>query len=267
MPPKVLYVNDVDMSQFGLWINQPDGWSDAPRSEADVETVPGVAGGFSLFDERVVSTRELTLTGILSANSQAEAQTMWDAAKKVFMAPQLEVRFGSVPTAIALLDEFRVAECRYTSMDWLRVPGLTSGAPIRITLAMDNPYLLGIQTDVYHIGLTEQVPLKLGTAPSSVSLRLVGNGSERPTVYYRDAQGTIRGWIAYNATLPDDEWIEVDEWGISYWHEYGQEDRSADIYLEGHLFVADPLDGDGTVGPTLQAVNCRVAAYVRKACL
>jgi hypothetical protein len=258
-----LYVNDVDMEAlYGLWINAPEGWGDAPESRDSPVAVPGQAGGIIAVDEAAVATRTLSFTGQIIAPSGALMRSRWEAVKLLLGGPLIEIRTDAWPDRVAL--------CRTQRIAWTRPPaGIEDAGSFRLDLLMPNPYFQARQFEVHAMSFDRPRPLALGSAPSPVGLNLYGTGGINPYVLYFDAQGIQRGKIGFEMTLALGEWIEVDgASGIALLHTgSGLVVTSATRYLmtDTRFFVADPSDGDATAGPMVQCFNCSGAAYVRKA--
>jgi len=60
MPPTVLYLNDVNLADLGLWVAQPPGgWLSAPSVSDRPISVPGHAGGLLTMTETVIGSRTI----------------------------------------------------------------------------------------------------------------------------------------------------------------------------------------------------------------
>jgi phage-related protein len=263
MPPSILYVNDVDMSEYGLWVNTPDGWFDAPRMQDTVQAVSGLAGGVLSPSDVQVSPRELTFEAMLIADSHTEAHALWDQVKQRLAVGELEIRFEKQPD--------RVAKARYQAMSWIRLPGMDMGASLRLSFLMPNPYFHARAPDIYTLTSGQTTSLSLGTAPSFVDLYLSGTGQSEPTASYYDAQGNLRGLLTFDlgVALTIGQWIYVDgQTRIMLQHtdNYTVHTNVATFLKEPYnFFVADPNDGDDAVGPYIGALNCNLVAHVWKA--
>jgi len=267
MPPAVMSVNGVDLSTFGLWVEQPVGWEDAPEQRDVIVTVPGRAGG--LLEPRAASIgpRPLEVSGSLIGTSAVDARTKWDAAKKHLRSPILEIEFATRPD--------RVGYGRLNRAPWSNVGAVTEGARFQLSFTLPNPYLQAKTVEVYTAAHGQRVPITLGTAASDVRLQLVGIGALLPQVAYLDTQGLVAGAFAFDLLsnldvsipLGTTEWIEVDTGSMEMaWHKADGTVVNAARYLllTSTLFALDPNDGDATQGPVLVPSNCSMVALTRK---
>jgi hypothetical protein len=267
MPPPKMYVNDVDMSVFSLWVFEPEGIEDAPRQSDEELHIPGRAGSLVVPGEASIDTREFTVEGVLIADTPQEARSFWDKAKQLLTGAVLEVWFNWRPD--------RVAYARYQTIQWIKVPGIAKGANFRMTFQMANPFWLSKDFDVYTIPAGTTTPIEMGTAATDIELIITGNNAT-PVVRYRDAQGIIRGELTFDGILAPGQWIEYNSDGYQLARRHfptgvGSALSIADIApltetLTGELLgIAEAHDGNAAQGPTLQALNCDVMALIRKA--
>jgi hypothetical protein len=269
MPPQVLFLNDFDMSQYGMWCDLPQGWGDGLSVNDNLVTVPGHAGGLLLSHEATVAPRRVTVTGIIQS-TEGNLRTLWDQVKRILASPILEMRFEAWPDRIAL--------ARYQSGELRMTPGLAPnlGAEFALQFLLPSPYLLSRGLDAFTAVDGNSVTLSLGTAPSPLRLIMVGLGDPLPTVTYTDAQGVERGWLQFDLSLFEDtdvalafgDWIEVDgETRLMTWHKANNTMENAAPYMvaESDIFDVDPQDGDAAQGPSLACSACDLTAYLRKA--
>ena len=269
---KRLYLNDIDMSLYGMLARLPLGWGDAPAVDDAVSPLPGSAGGLLLTHEGSIGPREVAVEGILHS-PEGNLRARWDEVKRILASPVLEIRFEDWPDRMGL--------GRYQGGELRPLSGLTPdyGAGFTLRFRLPNPYLLARSVDIYAASAGQRVELVLGTAPSHVDLALIGLGvSSAPSVQYRDARGEVRGVIAFDVTMALAEWIEVDgqTWTMTRHRTTGQAENAASLLvgatggsarLATSLFVADPQDGDEQGGPTLNPIGCNLVAQVRRAYL
>lgn len=264
MPPANAQVNDVDLSTFNMWCNMPEGWHDAPHVDDTVARIYGMTGGILEPIQANIAPRTVTVEGVLIETSAVNARAKWDAAKQLICGPEVELTFTLSPD--------RKAVCRYQAMDWIQIPTHNKGFGFRLTFLIPGVYLVGKQVDVYSLSPVPntRVPLQLGTAPSFVDWEITGTGNPLPAIMYYDAQGQLRGLVSYNfgGTFPTAEWVEFN--GRTHVQIFHRINDTLKLNASGYMvdnafFVADPADGDGEVGPTMQAINCNGRAYVRKA--
>ncbi len=266
LPPS-LYVNDVDLARYGVSVGTPRGWADPPPVTDRYTAVPGRAGGYRIASEAEIGTRTFSVSGVLLTESVTERNANWDIVKRILGGPSLDIRFADYPDRMA-------EDCRARAGSF---EALGPDGRFTVEFTSTNGYLVGTQTEVYAIANGATVPLVLGTAPSDLTLHLVSIGVALPTVFYRDAQGLIQGYVAYELQVGTD----AGEWATGDWIEYSPPDEPLISYLHragdvvgvnvgsalttSQLPSADPDDGDATEGPTLQAVNCNCIAICRKA--
>lgn len=265
MAPTKMYVNDVDMAQFEMWVNPPDGWADSIRLEDQTMAIPGLAGAAVISSDTRVTTRTFTVTGQIIAMTPQQAHDLWDAAKKVLLSPTLEVRFENWTD--------RMAVCRYQSAAISRYPSLEMGFMFHITFLMPSPYLVARQVDVYTIMNGTLVPLNLGTAPSFVDIAMVGINVANPAVTYYDAQGRQKGLLTYNLGGPLNWYDRIQissQTRVATIHQINDTNivNATPFLVDPYEYiVADPMDADAFQGPVVGALNCNVILQVRKAYL
>lgn len=259
LPPS-LWINEVALDQLGVSTGRPKGMEALPPVTDRWIAVPQRAGALLVPTEAEIGTRQVTVEGVLLAASLTERNTNWDRVKQILMGPDLTVRFTDYP------DRLLIRARATVTPEFLGQSGRFS---LQFTSA--SAYLVGTQVEVYTLPNGVQIPLVLGTASSDVSFHLIARGSATPTVYYRDAQGTIQSSLSFALTTDQwapPDWVEYDGWsGIAYlWHD-GAPANIGSALSSDHFIVADPNDGDVAQGPTLQAVNCDCVALIRKAFL
>lgn len=270
MPPAVMTVNGVDLATFGMWVNSPTGWGDAPVVRDTLLNVPGRAGGILSPGEATIGSRMLEVSGVLIADSDSAARSQWDDAKKFLASPILEIAFALWPD--------RVAYGRYKNIVWAQVGAIQSGLEFQLSFVLPSPYMVARSVDIYAAGHGQRIPLTLGTAASDLQLRLVGLGTAAPQVAYLDAQGLVAGSFLFDLidslgttlALGLAEWIEIDtETHGLLWHKADGTVVNAAPYLSisSSFFTADPQDGDDDQGPVLVPSNCSMVALCRKAWL
>ena len=260
--PSTMFVNGRDVAAFKVLMGRPKGFMGPSPATDHRITIPGRAGQLRVSNEGEIPPRAVTVAGVLRAASQAEFDALWAAFTLLLADDEIEIRFPQWPD--------RIGYARYEAME----PGETphqSGQAFTLRFTMDDPHKYALDFDVYTIPSGTEVPLLLGTAPSDVRLRLVGTvaGDSNPTVFYKDAQGAVRGDVAFAMALPFAEWIDWNWDGHQLAVHSKQVDGLSvltDVAPSGdRLFVADPADGDATQGPSLLATNCNVTAEVRRA--
>jgi hypothetical protein len=257
-----MYLNGREtFAAFGLRVGDPVGLMGPPGQVDQLLPVPGRMGHARVSREASVGPRRFTVPGVLRAASAAANALAWDAFLQMMNNEELEVYFGAWPDRVA-------TGVRYEGIDTQEVPALYTGRAFTMSFVAADPLKYDRYPDVYTFSSGSEWPLVLGSAPSDVSFRLIGTGTPTPPVIYRDAQGMIRGLIAFPLTLPDLQWIDYDgTWQLAELHTSAAAVPVDVAAVGGPFFVADPADGDAVQGPTLQAVNCAMVAHVRKAWL
>lgn len=259
--PDSLRVNDLKLSQYGVSAGKPKGFANPPQVTERWQSIPQRAGALYVPGESDSASRRFSVDCVLIAANATERNTNWDAVKRVLSGPSLEVWFDEYP------DRKAVGARAQTDIEVLG-----SSGRFTIQFTAPNSYLVGTQADVYALANGVEVPLVLGSAPSDIDLRLISTGLANPAIYYRDAQGLIRSDLSYlldTDTWVLHDWIEFDgTWQLSYFHHPGADVVSfSGPFVSNHMLNADPNDGDGVQGPTLQAVNCDAVAMIRRAYL
>ena len=260
-PTGKIWVNDRDLSTFKMAVAPPKGFMSAPGVTGSTSMIPGRAGQVRAFGERQLGARRFTVNGVILCATTAEADTLWGQAKRLLAEEELEVWFEWWPD--------RLAYCQFEDVQWQEVTGFTHAAQFLLTFSMDDPYKYSRVFDTYTIADGNEVALVLGDAPTDVHLDIIGVGEENPHVYYRDAQGTIRGDVGYDTPeLIAGQWIGYDgiyQLSTRTYVDDGLFYRDQPRLVSSHLFVADPDDGDETTGPVIEAENCDVVVRTRKA--
>jgi hypothetical protein len=268
--PDTAWFNDRSSAQYKLLVADPKGFLDPPSRIDHLVAIPGRMGHLRVSKEDETGPRRFTVEAVLRATSQSEADALWDRLMLVVMGEEVEVRFAAWPTL--------VGRARYEGLD---VTGQRPRNAKKFTMSflMADPLKYAKEMDVYTIQSGATVTLELGSAASDVEVRLIGTAAADPGVYYRDAQGTVRGFIGYvkpaaTGGLSHLSWIEVNS-GLGVTTLHGSyvlpalsgvlENAGPSLNSDSIFFTASPFDGDGTTGPTLQAINCRAVAYVRRA--
>lgn len=265
-PPAFCSLNGTDLSVFDLWVGTPSGWADGPALTDRFTSVPGQAGGLLLTTEADIATRQITIPATLISTSFAGAVAQWNSLKALLASPVLELAFVAWPGVFATV--------RYQGMAWQGQDHWLGGWQLTMRFVAANPYLLSRQVDVYTLDVGQTFPLTLGTAPSPVDIRFIGKDLSTPSVVYTDANGVARGNVTFAPTpdgvLDTSEWIEFDGiTKIARWHRLNGVVQNAMPILDpaSRFFVADPTDGDGTVGPSLMVTGGAAVALVRKSWL
>lgn len=268
MPPVRMYVNDVDMSQYGMWAFLPDGWADAPGVADPLVPVPGSAGSILLSTEGAVASRQVILNGMMSAPS-GDLVAKWDTVKLILSAPILELRFQDWADRVAL------ARCQRAELKLVGGLSPAYGAMFTCQFLQPNPFHHALAHEAYVCSSLGQIQPVLGTAPSAPRLYLLGTGTNFPAVSYVDAQGSVRGFLQFNLTdglgatvaLNIGDWIMYD--GVTLdmvWSKAGVLNNAAPYWNgAGITFALDPHDAALGVGPYLRPIGCNLIAHVRRA--
>jgi hypothetical protein len=254
-------------------VNLPDGFLSGPSRSDHLIDIPERMGSLRVSKAGTVGPKRFTVSGIIRAETAAAAKILWDKALQHLNQEDLEIRFAEWPEMVghARLEN---------GPPWNNVTGMTHAGGFNLAFVMANPLKYALVPDVYVLpDSAPQTPLVLGSASSDVEIILIGTGQPDPALFYRDAQGLVRGQILFDfpapTGLPTGWWIEMDHWGISYVHgafvlpltELAPENVSDALKSTTRLFTADPNDGDGVQGPTVQAVNCNAQVKLRRAWL
>ena len=262
--PDRVWVNDRSLREFNLLVDRVTGFLSAASVGHQLVPIPGRTGHLRVGLEGESGPRRFTVEGLIRAATVSEVELVWGQAIQALKDDELEVRIAERPDWVGY--------AQLESADWREAPGHTRAAKFSLGFVMSDPLKYSRQVDVYTIADGAEVPLLLGSASSDVHLYFISNGLGNPRVVYKDAQGFTRGDLTFAVTaleFPVGRWIDFNWDGFQLARLYTSappnvsSTRLAPVITKS--FVANPRDGDGVQGPTLQAVNCRLVAHIQKA--
>lgn len=257
MPPAKLLVNGIDLSTFGMWIESPRGWADAPRRRDRTLDVQG-AGEMIVTHGSTLDARRWSLRGAMLAETVQDAQDKWDAVKLHIHNAWIEV--------MVLPWTDRVCVCRYEDFTWDEGRIESTGFRFTLTLRSPSSYLVSPTLDTYGLTTAGEVPLILGTAPSPFIVEFIGPAT-RPTLSYYDVNGQVRGSVALAANLAAGEWLHFNsQTYLMQRHTPAGAVVDGASYLDNasRAFAFDPLDGVPERGPVLVLDSGTALVYTRR---
>lgn len=258
---RVVWVNDVDLRSLDFWSDPlvTEGWS---RPE-QVQTILGRSGGVIVTAESVLEARTFDLAGALICSSTAQLRQRFDALKALFSGT-VELRTGAA--------EDRVVRVR--AQRWSPEAPHLRGGRVTVSLLAPDPLWYDRVASLYVLPNGVAVPLEPGSAPSAVSLVILGGASVTdPHLSLKDATGSQVQDLYLTGSLAADEAWEIDavECEITKVTLAGGQTRTnvPGILTDGDYLRLDPLygTGDGAKLPTLTLTGATGMAIVRRAWL
>jgi hypothetical protein len=260
MPASTMLVNGQDLAAYGMWIQAPAGWGDAPPVQDRTVDIRG-AGSAIIPSAGRIGERQFSVEGMISASSFAAALALWDQAKLLLSSTWLEVLFTAAPD--------RVCICRYQGIQWQPVNMVIGGFRFSMSFLAPSAYMVAPLVDTYGLSAGVDQPIALGTAPSPFLVELIGPATS-PTLSYYDAGGTRQGNVHLLGSLLTNEWMRFDSQTFAMERHTGTgivNNGAPFLANDSQLFQLDPADGVAGRGPVLALDSGTALVLVRKAYL
>lgn len=251
MPPTTLTVDGFDLSALGFAVDDPSSWGDSPTRSWPVRFPPGREIGIFTSTQPSHETRQLEITGILSAATLSAMQAAYDEMRWRLDGGDHEFVFSDrgsrmLVGRVALISRKPVA------------PALSQRATrIQISVVMADPRILETTATVVAFGAATATPLGVGRSWPVITV--TGAGSF--TVTYRDSGGTAVATLQVSgATAP----VVIDMAAQTITDAGGD---AMDALAAGDFFALDPQDGDypSSAWPTLEVSSGSGSAQYSKA--
>lgn len=267
--PPVLYVNTVDLAEYGLVVEGVDGLFSLPdRTDLTVELPQGA--GVALADAPGrVAARAVTVDGTMTAATQPLLERGLAQLKAACAAGTVELRVGAASRPVCFA---RLAACTVT----LVAPQLRATHPVaRVSLrwVAADPWLWDPYADAVAFGDTPS-PIELGTAPSrgrdwyGATITIHGPATT-PTLREHDATGAVRRTMAFTWSPTAADALEIDVGrGLVTRIQSGARDNAVGLLADGWAFPAlDPDDGwfAGAQWPGLSVSSGTGVVHYRRA--
>jgi hypothetical protein len=266
MPITALYVNDIDLSRYDLWVNVPRGWYDKPSVNNPGVSVLGGAGTLVSSEDLVVGERQLTVTGTLISTSVALAQANWDSiAALLDGGPSVSLRF-------ATQNDREIREAIPLTAMYQPLNTKIPGGDVEMVFVCPNPHKLARLEDQYVlVPGNAAVPIAVGSAPSRVTMQILGPQSGtlsgNVTVTYRDASGIPHQVFTLNSiSLTVGQYYLVDNWQIWKVDAAGNRTKANTLMpTTSHFITVDSGDAVAGASPTLESTGATVRVFVERA--
>jgi hypothetical protein len=245
----ILYVNDRDLSDFGVQITDVQGVWDGLTWRRGSSDMPGHAGSWP-HELASLDPRVITVTVQLEVASIAAREAALNSLDAHLMG-MLELRFADQPNKVidAILEDGPTEpEARSSFVD------STADLFRTLTFRMHQPVKKDRYARVVGFGATRQ-EIQVGTMPSTGTMLIMG-AATNPVIRYRASNGALVGQLAFTVTLAASDYLRINlRDGRITQVASGVESSGASLLNTGSsYFRLDPGDGDfdNSAWPTLE---------------
>lgn len=207
--PTALFINGIDLAQYGFVLQKVDGAFDFPERRDSVVELPQNHGHVLASVPGSIRPRTITLSGVLTGLTRAELETRKDALKVLASGGLVRLR---------LVSRDVMALARLTSMTATHFdPQLKDGenaAAVTLRFTCPDPLLWDRLPQVTGF-LSTGVALNLGTGASvgrgyvSAIITIMG-AATTPTLTELDAGGNVLRTMAFTWSPTVNDAIEID---------------------------------------------------------
>lgn len=243
-----LTVNGVDVTSFGLYLEELRGNWDAPTETFDEAIIPGMDGTIATTLEPTVEPRDFVVVGNLTAANPSAFETAIDALKLALSSAPLLLIAGN-QTA-------RQRTGVYTGMTTVINPSAAS-ARVEIRMRCRNPFAYATSTTTVTGGASTDVVAAQGTYRAWPVITVTS--ATNPTITYKNSAGAT----VHTLSITGSGTIVID-CALKTVTVAGTRDDNA--LTTGDFFALDPRDGVyGVSSPTVRTSSGSLSATYRKA--
>ena len=257
MANEVLYVDGVDLTTLGLYVQRVDGWVDRATTVLPTTAVPDALSHL-VVGRYQVQPRALRIEAVLKASSVTVLRTNLDT---------LRYRLRPGARVVRVIDQNDREATGYVS-GFAEVfdPAPFAQRLKRLSIGVDCPDPRRFTITPNAVAFTSSATLMpQGTAPVRPSITIAG-AATNPILRYRNNAGTLLKEMTFTISLAGGESLVIDMATFTIIKNPGGSNQMATL-TAGDFFAFDPNDGDYTTSawPKLEVTSGSGTANYRRA--
>jgi len=203
MATGILYLDGVDVSDYGMHITGMPNAFGAAAAAWDIATVPQYDGGRLLRERPTLGPRTLEFSALIIADNADDLETAVQDLKDTFWGRPVEVRYGH-QDGYAFTGVLQGFDCGLFSPT-----NLNGWASATLSFLLPDPYAVDTTSTTETETPIAPIEVEVGTGPTYCEVTISG-AATNPTLTLKDHTGATIGTMAFTVSLTSDDALIID---------------------------------------------------------